>query len=211
VTRVPASPSAAGISELPRTPAPATASPADFAAAEASVRRVALFATDLSAELQARPPIAERSDMATPATSDAQRWGRQAAYFTVFEAPSGAPAAGGVRLAVSSAIRFAAEDGARAQMNVLSTVHVNNVSGLSADRLLPPGVTLDPAEWSTAPPPAVGEEALAWRRAGSAGEPAGMIVAFRRKAIVVVLLTIGDADTPALARTLDGRAMAAQQ
>lgn len=209
-----AAPPAAGITGAPRTPAPAGAPPV-ASAVETAVRRVALFATDLPPGMAAQPAVLEDNAAAAQRAADpaefsrrTTQWGRVAAFHTRFDAPASPARAGTVVLAASSAIGFSTGDGARAQLAALRT---DGADALTGSPVIPPDLILGPPPWEAVPPPAVGDEALAWQSGPGAGRPAAAAVAFRRGTMVVVVIMVGDGDIASLARTLDERASAAQR
>lgn len=211
-----ATPGAAAITAVPRTPAPAATQSPDSAAAEAVLRRVVLFPTDLPPGMTAQPPVLEDNDTAAQRTPDpmaflerARRWGRQAAYHAAFENPSVEPPGAGVGAVSSSAVRFAGEDGARAQFEALRT---GGFGAVRAAALTAPSLSLGPTGADAAQAPPVGDEALAWRLSATAtGRLPGATVAFRRRALIAVVVLIGDGDIAALTRVLDTRAVEAQR
>ncbi len=205
-----ASPTAAGIAGAPRTAAPAP-SPVDSGGAEALVRRVALLSTDLPPGLTARPPLSEDIEAAARRVADpagfrerARQWERLAAFHTGFEAASVETTRAGLQAVGSSTVRFAAEDGARAQFDAMRT---GGFDAVTAAGLKTP-LLADIAIAETMTRPDVGDESLAWRIAGGTGASRvpGSAVAFRRGNYVVVVLVYGEGDAASFARTLDTRA-----
>lgn len=206
LSRPPASPTAARILALPRTPSPA---PTATGGAEALLRRVTLYPTDVPAELVGQPPELEDAGTAAARAPDpaafqerARAWGRTLSLRTVFAAT---PATG--RSVTVVTIHFASPDGARAQFHRFEaegTGAVRADAGLD-DRTLPG------ERAQAAAPPAAGEEALRWRWAAADTEPAGEAVVLRRGAFVAVVVVTGGGDAAALAQVVDGRAVATQQ
>lgn len=203
----PASPTAARIVALPRTPTPL---PPDHGAVEALLRRVTLYPTDVPRELQAEPPVVEDAAAAAARTPDpiaflarAQVWGRTLSLRATFAAPS---AAEPVVTAVT--IHFTTPEGAQAQFQRFRT---EGLPALLADAGLDGAtVSVDRAQPAAAPP--AGEEALRWRWPGADGTSvgAGEVVAVRRGAFIALVLLSGAGDAGALAQALDGRAAAVQ-
>lgn len=208
VAATPAAPPAAGIATVPRTPAPVATRPPDVAAAESTLRRVALFATDLPPTLVARPPVLVTRETA-PQPSDARRFGLLATLTAVFEA-AGDDGRSGMVAAGSGAARYEAVVGAQAEVNAL---RIGGFRALQAEQLYPGGLAPEVTASEPEPPPAVGEEALAWRLIATTGGESvpGSAIVLRRGAIVVVVVVFGAGDVTALARTLDARARDAQR
>lgn len=203
-----ASPTAARIVALPRTPTPL---PPDHAAVEALLRRVTLYLTDLPRELQAEPPVVEDVAAAAARAPDpaaflarAQAWGRTLSLRAVFAAPSAAEP-----MVMAVTIHFTIPEGAQAQFQRFRT---EGLSALLADTGLD-GATVpaDRAQPAAAPP--AGEEALRWRWPGADGTSAGTgeVIAVRRGAFIAVVLLSGAGDATVLAQALDGRALHLQQ
>ena len=212
-----ATPAAAGITAVPRTPAAAAAPAGDAAAAEAVLRRVTLFATDLPPGMTGQGPIAENNETAAARAPDptafretAARWGRRGAVLTAFAEPMGASPSGRGRSVRSGAALFAGEEGARAQLDAFRSGGFPAV--LSSGLAGAPGYPATGTPQALAAAPAVGDEALAWLLQPEGGGAPSVAVAFRRRAIVGVVIAAGsDLDAVALARQLDTRAAEAQR
>lgn len=198
-SHAPAAPPAAGISDLPRTPPPAATRAPEVSAADAALRRVVLFSTDLPPGFHGRPLLDEDTEAAAARSPDpaafrarAQARGRLVALHCWYEREAIATG--------SSAVRFTTTGGAHTQMEAL---HADGPAVIREDALLAPAAALAVGGATAVPAPPLGDEALAWRIAGPT--PAA-IVAFRRGATVVIVLLSGDGDIDALARALDRRA-----
>lgn len=213
-----ASPTAAGIAGTPRVAA-ATPAASSGGAAEAALRRVAIFATDLPPRMSSLPPVMEGVDATAQRVPDpagfrdrAAQHGRVATYFTAFGAmpPAGTtPAPDVPRAAASGAAWYTSATGAQAEFDALRS------GGMDAVRtagLIPPMVPVDITAANPGPSPSVGDEALAWNVTATQGadQTSGTLIAFRRGKIIVTVLLLGEGDAAALAQRLDTRAKDAQ-
>jgi hypothetical protein len=209
-TSIAGTPTAAGISGTPQTSVSTPAQPPDAAAAEAFLRRVTLFGTDVPPTMTGGQVTVENTDAVAPRAADpamfaarARGWSRIASSRVAFE---GSSDAAGPRFVRGGAIRFATEDGARAQMAALRDGQVDDA--LATVRLPAGEVPLARVMSDPIAPPAVGDEALAWRLRveGSGGAPAGVLTVFRRQSAVGIVVLIGADDPAPLLRALDMRA-----
>lgn len=204
-----AAPTPAGISGTPRAPS-GTEPAAPSASLDPILRRVVLFSTDLPPGLSdgvARPlPSTGPSSLDAAADERGRARGRGGTVVVTFSAAATQQA--DVIAIASGATRFATNDGARAQFQAIRD---GGQAVIDDDRLVSrPRIGVPPPDGGRTDLAGVGDEALAWDRAGRSP-----LLAFRRGMIVVVLyaqLQSPDAlDTVALARLLDQRASQAQR
>jgi hypothetical protein len=208
-------PTAAGITGTPRTAPAGTTAPVDASSAEAMLRRIVLFGTDLPpgytetpATVEGPEAVAQRAADPSAFLKNAAAWSWIASSRSAFETSGNSANARFVR---SAAIRCSGTEGATAMLAALQSDGIE--PALAAIRAPGADPTFARLTARPLPPPPVGDEARAWTlfSEGSSGAPAGTLIAFRRGAVVGLIATIGGPDMPALAQALDGRAAAAQQ
>lgn len=210
-----AAPTAAVISGTPQTAVPGTPA-ADRGAAEALLRRVTLFGTDVppSLSVQSDLGVEDTAEVAKRAADPgsflarAQSQGRVASSRAQYDTPA---ARGGTPTVRSATVSFLGEDGARAELAALRSggIEADLASILGAGG----GDPLRSLRSEPMPAPAVGDEAVAWRLHATVSDAPqdGLAIAFRRQNLVVMVVVFGSADSIALARSLDMRAMQALQ
>lgn len=209
-TTVAGTPTAAGISGTPQTAVSTPAQPPDAAAAEAFLRRVTLFGTDVPPSMTGGQVTVESIDAVAPRAADpamftarARQWNRIASSRVAFQGGADSVGPAFVR---GGAIRFATEDGARAQMAALQNGQVDDA--LATVRLPSSDATLAQLTADPIASPTAGDESLAWRlRAdGPSGTSAGVLAVFRRQSAVGIVVVIGWDDPAPFLRALDMRA-----